>query len=225
MSAIRLPETLVILEAKKLIGELFQAAFTEFNDFSGVCVAKDWPSPLFSSKIEGPVVFLVIVHSYRQACQTIPKISISHPEATIVVLDGQLRSGCGLLVRNTIVHGYWTFHDTVKEITDGLIRASRRFPSLSPHAREYLRHSPRKGVQIVPGLLEHPVYKLSKREWQLFELFASGKKNEACAAEMGIAPKTACHLREKLMKKFNVKSGTDLIWKAIEIGWILPADA
>ena len=219
MSATQLPETLVILEAKRLIGELFLTAFTESNAFSRVCVAEDWPSPFFSTKIDGPVLFLVIVHSYRKACQTISKIPITQPGATIVILDEQFRSGGGLLTRDTIVHGYWTFHDTIGEITEGILRARRQCPSISPFVSKYLRHSKRKGVQISPSLLEHPIYKLSKRERQLFDLIASGKKNDTCAAEMNIAPKTACHLREKLMKKFNVQSGTDLIWKAIETGW------
>jgi two-component system uhpT operon response regulator UhpA len=106
------------------------------------------------------------------------------------------------------------------KIINGLVQAVRRYPSISPHVTDYLRHSRRKGVKIGPQLLEHPFYKLSKRERQLFFLIAAGKKIETCAAEMNIAQKTASNLREKLMKKFNVKSGIDLIWKAFEIGLI-----
>jgi len=218
----RLSETLVILDARKLTSELLQTTFTTTNTFSRVRVAEDWPSPVLSAAIDGPVVFLIVVHSYLRACQTTQRVQNALPDATIVILDEQFRSGSGLLVRNTIAHGYWTFQDTVKVITQGIIQASRRSPSISPCVNKYLRHSRRKGVQIAPNLREHPFYKLSKRERQLFHLIACGKKIEACAEEMNIAKKTACNLRKKLMKKFNVKSGTDLVWKAIEIGLVDP---
>ena len=223
-------QTLVILEPKKLIGESLQAVFTAANVFSRValpvfCGAGDWPkhwecSPVFPMKIDGPPLFLVAVRSYLQAVQTIQQIQVAQPEATIVILDEQFRSGCGILARDTTVHGYWTFQETSARIIDGILRASRRCPSISPLAGNHLRHSRRKGVQIGLGLLEHPYYKLSRREQQLFHLIADGKTIEVCAAEMSIAKKTAYNLREKLMKKFDVLSGTDLVWKAMEIGLV-----
>jgi len=215
MPTTQLPDKLVIIEARKLIGESLQAAFTSANVFPSVCVFED-----FLAKIDEPVVFLIVVHSYLHESQTIQKIQIAQPDATIVILDEQFRSGGGLLIRDAIIHGYWTFHDTVKEITEGIIRASRRSPSFSPYVGNYLHYSQRKGVQIAPSLHEHSYYKLSKRERQLFHLIACGKRIEACATEMNIAKKTICNLREKLMKKFNVQSGTDLVWKAIEVGLV-----
>ena len=220
MSTDLLPETLVIIEARKLIGESLQAVFTAANVFSGVCTANDGASPIFPVKIDGPVVFLIVVQSYLRSHQTIQQVKTAKPDATIVILDEQFRSGGGLLVRDTIVRGYWTLHDTIQETTYGIIRASRCCPSISPYTGNHLRHSRRKGVQIAPSLLEHPFYNLSKRERQLFQLIACGKKIETCAAEMNIARKTACNLQEKLMKKFNVKSGTDLVWKAVETGLV-----
>jgi len=213
------PEILVILETRKLIDQSLQAAFSRANAFSRVCVATDWPSPLFS-KYDGPTVFLIVSRSYLQTHQTIQQVQSAQPEATIVILDEQFRYGGGLLTRDVLIHGYWTFHDSTEEILRGIVRASRRCPSISPHATGHLRHSRRKGVQIGPNLLAHPFYNLSKRERQLFFLIAAGKKNEACAAEMSIAQKTVCNLREKLMKKFNVQSGADLVWKALEIGLV-----
>ena len=215
-----LPETLVILESRKLIGESLQAIFTAANVFSNICVVSGLPCPVFPVKINEPALFLIAVHSYLQACQTIQQVQTTQPEATIVVLDEQFRSGCGILVRDTIVHGYWTFQDAAERVINGVLQASRRCPSISPLAGNHLRHSRRKGVQIGPGLLEHPFYKLSKRARQLLYLIAGGKKIEACAAEMSIAKKTAYNLREKLIKKFRVQTGADLVWQAIEIGLV-----
>jgi len=206
---------LVIIEPRKLIAESLQAAFISANAFSRVGMAEDFPA-----KIEGPTLFLIVVRSYWRTCQTLQQLQIARPDATIVILDEQFRYGGGLLVRDTVVHGYWTFHDSVQEIIQGMIRANRRSSSISPSLNDYFRHSRQKGVQMTSRLLEHPFYQLSKRERQLFNLIADGKKIEACAVEMNIAPKTISNLREKLMKKFNVSSGTDLVWKVIEAGLI-----
>ncbi len=214
------PRTLVIFDARTLIGESLRTVFTNTNAFSSVCVVSDCSSPVVTMKSGWPTIFLIVVHSYLRVRPTIRNVLAFQPDATIVILDEQFRSGGGLLLRDTVAHGYWTFHDSVEGIVDGILRASRRYPSISPHAAGHLHHHRRKGLQVGPGLLEHPVYKLSRRERELFHLIAEGKKIEACAEEMTIAKKTACNLREKLMRKFNVKSGTDLIWKAIEAGLV-----
>ncbi len=219
-----LPGTLVIFDTRKLIGESLRLVFTMANAFSGVCAVSDRSSPIVTMRACGPTVFLIVVHSYLRARQTVHDIRSSQPDATIVILDEQFRSGGGLLLRDTVAHGYWTFHDSVEGIVDGIHRASRRYPSISPYAANHLRHHRRKGLQIGPGLLEHPIYKLSRRERELFHLIAAGKKIETCAEEMSIVKKTACNLRERLMKKFNVKSGTDLVWKAIEVGLVDPLE-
>ncbi|MCL2305475.1 MAG: LuxR C-terminal-related transcriptional regulator [Planctomycetaceae bacterium] len=215
MSSDLLPETLVIIGARKLIGESLRAVFTTANVFSRVRVADN-----FSAKIDGPATFLVVAHSYLQTRQTLQQIQTAQPDATIVILDEQFRSGGGILTCDAIVHGYWTFQDSAQEILNGIVRARHRCASISPYAINDLRHSRRKGVQIGLNLLDHPLYKLSKRERQLFFLIAGGKKIETCAAEMNIAKKTACNLREKLMKKFGVQSGTELVWKTIEAGFV-----
>ena len=223
-----LPETLVILETRSLIAELLSVVFSTADVFSDIYVADRWPDPVFPAKFDGPTVFLIVARSYLRTRQTIQLVQAAQPEATIVILDEHFRYGVGLLLRDTTVHGYWTFHDMPEDISRGIVRACRRCPSISPHLIGHLRHSRRKGVQIdhqigrqvSPKMLEHPFYKLSKRERQLFYLIAEGKKIEECAAEMGIARKTVSNLREKLMKKFNVPSGTDLVWKAIEIGLV-----
>ncbi len=215
-----LPEKLVIVEARKLIRDSLLSVFTNVNVFRYVFAASDRFDPIFMMAGSGRTVFLVTGSSYPQIRKTVQQVQTTQHEATIVILDEQFRSGGGMLVRETAAHGYWTFHDTVDKIVDGIIQAANRRQSISPFAGEHLNHSRRKGLQIAPKLLEHPLYKLSKRERQLFHLIAGGKKIEVCAEEMSIARKTACNLREKLMKKFNVKSGTDLVWKAIETGLV-----
>ncbi len=220
MYAAVLPEQLVIVEARKLIRDALLTVFTNVNVFRHVFGASDGLDPIFLMRSTLPTVFLVAGSSYPQIRETVHLVQTTQQGATIVILDEQFRSGGGLLVRETAAHGYWTFHDTLDKIVDGIIQAANRQQSISPFANDHLNHHRRKGLQLGPKLLEHPLYKLSKRERQLFHLIADGKKIETCATEMSIARKTACNLREKLMKKFNVKSGTDLVWKAVEVGLV-----
>ena len=217
-----IPERLVIIETRNLVRESLLTLFLNTNIFPSIHVAQNWPDANFQMKCGASTVFLVAGSSYPQIRQTVLAVQASQPDATIVILDEHFRSGGGLLVRETKPHGYWTFQDSAAKIVDGIILAVNRRRSISPLIGKRLEHSARKGMQLGPELKGHPLFKLSARERQLFGMIASGMKMEACATEMGIAKRTLANLREKLMKKFNVKSGTELVWKAISIGLVDP---
>ena len=217
-----IPERLVIIETRKLIGESLLALFLKTNAFPSILAAQDWPEANFQSEWGASTVFLVAGSSYLRMSQTLLSVQAFQPASTIVILDEHFRSGGGLLVREIKPHGYWTFQDSVEKIVDGITLAVNRRRSISPLIGNLLEHSSRKGMQLSLELKEHPLFKLSTRERQLFHLIASGMKMEVCAAEMSIAKRTTVNLREKLMKKFNVKSGTELVWKAISLGLVDP---
>ena len=222
MRNIVFPERLVIVEARKLIGESLLALFLKTNVFPSIIVAHDCSELNFQTEWSGLTVFLIAGSSYLRIRQTVISLQTLQTDSTIVILDEHFRCGGGLLVRETNVHGYWTFQDTAEIIVEGIIEAVNRRRSISPLLGKHLNHSAQNRLQLSSDLKEHPLYKLSKRERQLFYLISSGRKMEACATEMGIAKKTVSNLREKLMKKFGVKSGTDLVWKAVETGLIGP---
>ena len=217
-----IPERLIIVEPRTLIRESLLALFLNTNVFPSIHLAQDGDNTNFQTKWGATTVFLVAGSSYPRMSRTVLSIQASQPDSTIVILDEHFRSGGGLLVCGTKPHGYWTSHDSIGKIVDGIILAVNRHRSISPFIGKLLEHSARKGMQLGPELKEHPLFKLSSRERQLFYLIANGMKIEACAAEMNIAKRTTVNLREKLMKKFNVKSGTELVWKAIIAGLVDP---
>jgi len=59
---------------------------------------------------------------------------------------------------------------------------------------------------------------LSPRERQVLELVAQGLNNEQMGKRLGLSPKTIARHRERIMKKLNLHSRTDLVKFAIRTG-------
>jgi len=61
---------------------------------------------------------------------------------------------------------------------------------------------------------------LSKREKQVLELVAEGFTNIQIGEKLGISPKTVARHRERIMKKLDLHSCTELVKFAIRTGLI-----
>ena len=61
---------------------------------------------------------------------------------------------------------------------------------------------------------------LSKRERQVLELVGEGLNNQTIGEELGLSPKTIARHRERIMKKLNMHSRTELVKFAIRTGLI-----
>ncbi|NMC12329.1 MAG: response regulator transcription factor [Chloroflexi bacterium] len=61
---------------------------------------------------------------------------------------------------------------------------------------------------------------LSKRELQVLELVAEGCTNPQIGEKLGISPKTVARHRERIMRKINLHSSTELVKFAIRTGLI-----
>jgi len=61
---------------------------------------------------------------------------------------------------------------------------------------------------------------LSKRELQVLELIAEGYTNIQIGEKLGISPKTVARHRERIMRKLDLHSCTELVKFAIRTGLI-----
>lgn len=61
---------------------------------------------------------------------------------------------------------------------------------------------------------------LSKRERQVLELVGEGLNNQTIGEKLGLSPKTIARHRERIMKKLNMHSRTELVKFAIRTGLI-----
>jgi two-component system response regulator NreC len=68
---------------------------------------------------------------------------------------------------------------------------------------------------------EHPdLDELTERERQVLELVGDGYNNKFMGEKLGISPKTVARHRERIMKKLNMHSRTELVKFAIRTGLI-----
>jgi DNA-binding NarL/FixJ family response regulator len=61
---------------------------------------------------------------------------------------------------------------------------------------------------------------LSKRERQVLELVAQGLTNSQISSQLGISPKTVARHRERIMRRLNLHSSTELVKFAIRTGLV-----
>jgi len=61
---------------------------------------------------------------------------------------------------------------------------------------------------------------LSQRERQVLELVAQGSNNQQIGDSLGLSPKTIARHRERIMKKLNMHSRTELVKFAIRTGLV-----
>ena len=61
---------------------------------------------------------------------------------------------------------------------------------------------------------------LSQRERQVLELVGEGLNNHDIGKKLGLSPKTIARHRERIMKKLNMHSRTELVKFAIRTGLI-----
>ena len=72
-----------------------------------------------------------------------------------------------------------------------------------------------------PEVLDHADLNiLTKRERQVLELVGQGHNNNFIGEKLGLSPKTIARHRERIMKKLNMHSRTDLVKFAIRTGLI-----
>lgn len=213
-------EVLVIFESRAFFGELLQIFFSRRKIFRRVHLAHDLNHPILFELAKEPVVYLISGTSYPQIWNCVRFITQHSSQPTMVILDELFRCGTGHYLKHFQVHGYWTCHDSAEQIVQGLIDAVERQKSLSQHAEMYLTHSQTHGIQMNPALKENPLYKLSQRQKLLFQLIAEGKNIDQCVQEMKITHKAVRNLRKRLLNKLDLSSESDIIWKAIELGFI-----
>lgn len=216
----KIQEILVIFESRILIGESLRLLFSHKKVFRNVHIAHNLNDPILIECAKEPVIYLISGTSYSQIRKSVQFITQYSSEATVVILDELFRCGSGYFLTPFQVHGYWTFYDSAEQIVQGLLNAVERQKSLSQHAEEFLSHSSKNGIKMTATLTDHPFYRLSKREEELFRLTAEGKDFEQCVEEMNITPKAIRNLRKRLLNKMNLSSERDIIWKAIEMGFI-----
>lgn len=107
---------------------------------------------------------------------------------------------------------------TKDKATDELIEAVRRIASgrkyISPEVAEQLANDIEKDS-------DRPLHqKLSDREYQVMRLIATGKTVKQIAEELALGVSTISTLRGRILKKFDMKTNTEIAHYAVKHGLV-----
>ena len=137
------------------------------------------------------------------------------PDAKILVLTVHENVHYAIKALEAGAHGFILKAAAVEELVKGIRSVSKDKIYISPSISEKLAENIRKGKQDRSGLSS-----LSRREFELLQLLASGMKLQDCAKTMHVTDSTASTYRSRLMEKLNLKSTAEIIRFALENGII-----
>lgn len=125
--------------------------------------------------------------------------------------------------------GYLTKHSAAEELVSAVRTVAEGNVYLQPAlARWLLEDYRRLSTQleaesrlVTPNAIDQQgLDVLSKREIQVLELIAEGYTNIQIGEKLGISPKTVARHRERIMKKLDLHSCTELVKFAVRTGLI-----
>jgi len=141
-----------------------------------------------------------VLSQLRRERPTLPVLMLSmHPEQQYAVRA--LRAGAS---------GYVTKESAPKELVTAIRRVSEGGKYVSASLAEHL-------ASIVQGDAEGlPHETLSRREYQIMCVIASGKSVSEAAKALSLSPKTISTYRVRLLKKMNMENNAELIRYAMK---------
>ncbi len=125
--------------------------------------------------------------------------------------------------------GYLTKQAAAEELVAAIRTVATGNVYLQPILARWLLDDYRRLLTVFPStsrsdgdeaIDEDKLKSLSKRELQVLELVAEGLTNPQIGAKLGISPKTVARHRERIMRKINLHSSTELVKFAIRTGII-----
>ena len=139
-------------------------------------------------------------------------INEAYPNTIIVALSNlNERSIISQMFRNG-AKGYLLKNISAKELLDALNAVLEGKTAMSQEVKEIMQQPDLNTLQAVP--------ELTKREKQILQLLAEGRKSAAIAEELFISPLTVKTHRATLLHKFQVNNIVTLINRAKETGLI-----
>jgi two-component system response regulator NreC len=125
--------------------------------------------------------------------------------------------------------GYLTKQSAAEELVEAIRAVAAGNVYLQPTLARWLLEDYRRMLQGLPSDsvstgeptgAAKDLDVLSKREKQVLELVAEGVTNIQIGEKLGISPKTVARHRERIMKKLDLHSSTELVKFAIRTGLI-----
>lgn len=133
------------------------------------------------------------------------------PDCRFFILTMHRRTGVLLQAREAGCRGYFLKEGDGGELIDAIKSDSRHF-QISSQLQDFIESTESE------NMMASNYAQLTRREKEIFKLFADGLGYKEVAWKLGISPRTASVHRYNIFQKLNISSEVELVKVAREVG-------
>ena len=196
-----------------------------------IAEAKNGQQALERAKAKQPdIVLMDISMPDMDGMEATLQLKKMYPDCQVLVLTVHADKQYFMKMLSVGASGYITKQAAADELVAAIQAVAAGHVYLQPAlARWLLEDYQRLAKSVVPPSPEDAAEKskeavnldiLSQRERQVLELVGEGLNNNDIGKKLGLSPKTIARHRERIMKKLNMHSRTELVKFAIRTGLI-----
>lgn len=160
------------------------------------------------------VLLMDIEMPEKSGWEVLKTLKALRPDLPILILSIFPEDLYGIRLLKEGAAGYLTKNSTPKQFVEAIRSVARGGKYVSPELASQLVDDLKKGRDRQA----HDI--LSEREFQVFNLIASGKKIKDIAKELSISITTVSTHRARILDKMNLENTTDLIRHALKQGLV-----
>lgn len=157
---------------------------------------------------------LVIDPTEMLTVQDVMRIRTDYPEISIVIISIINDRAQFVDLIKSGIHGYITKNADQAEVLSAIRSVARGEKYFCQHALNIIIETSIHHTTILTKDL------LTPREKELLKLIARGYSNQKAAEALNISPHTVHTHRKKVIKKLNIKSPTEFLIHAIDLGLV-----
>jgi len=169
---------------------------------------------------EPDVILTDIKMPYLTGLQLCSRLQRTMPEIKIVILTVSEDSEDVFEAFRSGAVGYILKDSTPKDVIEAIRLAAKGEALVTPRIARLMIEDFRRISGSTPGPAQEHFYDLSKREKEMLQFLAEGKKNKEIADALSLAEKTVKNHVSSILRKLHVNTRTEAAMKAVKEGLV-----
>ncbi len=209
------PIRVLVVDDEERYRRVLLQVFGSVQDISVVDAATDGVRGLEIALSEEPDVVLTDIEMpHMDGIELIRKLLKRKRDVACVVLTAHEENEMVFDAIRAGAIGFLLKSSSPPEVIEAVRRAAKGEAVLSPRIAAMVLQDFRR-LHDMGELDEEHLYELSKRELEILELVAKGKRNKDIAKDLGLAEKTVKNHVSSILKALHVNSRTEAAMKAL----------
>ncbi len=163
-----------------------------------------------TAKSDYDLLLLDVTMPENSGSEALNQLRIQRPELKILALNVNPEEEGTMEILRAGASGYLTKDTSPEELLTAVSRAAHGKKYVSPHLAELLLSN------LQTKHIQRPHERLSKREYVIMLMIASGKSITKIADEFSLSPKTISTYRSRVLEKMNMSTNAELVRYALE---------